>query len=104
MAIILRNNTERAIMFGEGGLLIPAKPAKLEIGVDKLKADFPIIGSMIDSGHIEILRSDEAKQAEKDLEASTVSELKEYAEGHSIDVSGMTKKDDILAAIQKAKK
>jgi hypothetical protein len=36
------------------------------------------------------------------LENLTISELKEYADGNEIDISGLTKKVDIIEAIEKA--
>lgn len=48
------------------------------------------------------LRESEPTKQEtgKSVDDMTVSELKEYAEKHSIDLKGATKKDDILAVIK----
>jgi hypothetical protein len=39
---------------------------------------------------------------EQAIESMTVPELREYAEGNEIDISGLTKKADIVEAIEKA--
>lgn len=42
------------------------------------------------------------EQTEKSIDEKTVPELKEYAEKHTIDLQGATKKEDILELIKKA--
>jgi predicted DNA binding CopG/RHH family protein len=39
---------------------------------------------------------------EKDIKSMTIAGLKEYAEQNGIDISGLTKKADIIEAIEKA--
>ena len=57
---------------------------------------------MLASGTLEILTQDEAAQEEQKLEEKTAAELRVYAEAHNIDVAGLTKKADVLAAIRAA--
>ncbi|MFB0840966.1 hypothetical protein [Paenibacillus oleatilyticus] len=50
----------------------------------------------------ESVASNDEPDTPKPIEEMTLPELKEYAEKNQIDLKGLTKKDDILAAIQGA--
>lgn len=45
----------------------------------------------------------DATEEEKPVDEMTVDELKTYAEGKNIDITGFTKKDDILSKIKAGK-
>lgn len=96
----LLNNTARAIVFG-GTLLVPATPCDADYKQADLKKEYPAIGTLIDNGSISVLSADEAAQATEDLNAKTLDQLKAIAAEKKIDISKLTKKEDIVAALEK---
>lgn len=51
---------------------------------------------------VEDQKADKASAAEKPLDKKNLEELKEYAASKEIDITGLTKKDEILAKIKEA--
>lgn len=99
---ILLNTTQHAMVYGSI-LLIPAKPVEVKETEDELKTLYPALKKAMNNGVLKVITKAEAKRAEKDLNTQTIEELKAYATSHDIDLTGVTKKDDILAVISKAK-
>ena len=56
----------------------------------------------MDNGIVKIISEDEAAAAEYSLASKTLDQLRAYAAEKGIDLTGLTKKDDIVAAIEKA--
>lgn len=98
----LINMTQHAIVYGSI-LLIPAKPVKVPETVKELKEKYPALAKALDNGTLKAVTNAQAKEAEADLAKKTIEELTAYAASQGISLNGATKKDDILAAIQKAK-
>ena len=99
--MIVINRTARVVVFGDGARLVPETPAEIHMSEDQMNA-YPAIAAMLASGALEILTQDEAEQEEQKLEEKTAADLRAYAEAHNIDVAGLTKKADVLAAIRAA--
>ena len=68
--------------------------ASLPDGIDQAQLDHLVAIGLIEPGD---------GQPDKPVGEMTVEELKAYAAEHNIDLTGASKKDDILAAIQAAR-
>ncbi len=79
--------------------LIPGAPAE---EVDKSYMDHPEVKAAIEKGHLTVIEGGDAESEPKSLVDMTVAELKAYAADKGIDLGGATKKEEVLAAIQKA--
>lgn len=99
--MILINHSDRAVIF-DGTILIPAKPCKVDGTSADLKKLYPSLKEKFTVGTIEVLSEEEAAAAETTLTDQTVEQLKAYAADKGIDITGLTKKDDIVAALEKA--
>ncbi len=99
---ILLNTTQHAIVYGSI-LLIPAKPVEVEENEVELKEKYPALRRALENGTLKAVTKTQAERAEKALTANTIEELKQFAENNNIDLTGLTKKDDIIDAIKKAK-
>lgn len=99
--MILINNSERAVIFG-GTILIPSRPCDVNGTSADLKNTYPVLKGLMDNGIVKIISEDEAAAAEDSLASKTLDQLRAYAAEKGIDLTGLTKKDDIVAAIEKA--
>lgn len=99
----LLNNEARVVMAGELKL-IPGVPAEFDGDLEELKKLYPAIAKRIDSGLITTLGAAQAAAAEQKLAEMTIEKLKEYAVAKGINLDGLTKKDQIVAAIEAAGK
>ena len=99
--MILINHSDRAVVFG-GTILIPAKPCEVDGSSAELKKLYPSLKEKFEAGTIQVASEEEAAEAETNLADQTIEQLKAYAAEKGIDITGLTKKDDIVAAIEKA--
>lgn len=76
-----------------GRVLVPGE----ELTVDAQKAD-----KLVERKLAEILGEEPEQGADDELDSMTVDELKEYAQEAGIDLKGVTRKTDMIAAIRKA--
>ena len=93
----IRNDGSMIYCLGDTNL-IPGAPVK-EVPASYL--DHPEVKAAVKKGHLKVLEGGKTEDP-KALEDMTVAELKAYAAEMEIELGGATKKDDILAAIQKA--
>jgi hypothetical protein len=93
----IRNNGSMIYCLGDTNL-IPGAPAK---DVDASYLNHLEVKAAIKKGHLSVIEGGETEDP-KAVEDMTVAELKAYATENNIDLGDATKKDDILAAIQKA--
>lgn len=93
----VRNNGSMIYCLGDTNL-IPGAPAK---EVDAAQLEHFEVKEAIKKGHLTVVEGGKTEDP-KAVEDMTVAELKAYAAENNIDLGEATKKDDILAAIQKA--
>ena len=92
----IRNDGSMIYCLGDTNL-IPGAPAK---DVDRSLLDHFEVKEGIKRGHLTVVEGGK-DEIGKALEDMTVAELKAYAAENNIDLGGATKKEDILAVIQK---
>ena len=76
-----------------GRVLVPGE----ELTVNAQKAD-----KLVERKLAEIVGEEPEQGADDELDSMTVDELKEYAQEAGIDLKGVTRKADMIAAIRKA--
>ena len=76
-----------------GRVLVPGE----ELTVNAQKAD-----KLVERKLAEIVGEEPEQGADDELDSMTVDELKEYAQEAGIDLKGVTRKTDMIAAIRKA--
>ena len=76
-----------------GRVFVPGE----ELTVDAQKAD-----KLVERKLAEIVGEEHEQGADDELDSMTVDELKEYAQEAGIDLKGVTRKADMIAAIRKA--
>ena len=100
MADILVNKSNRAVVI-DGILFIPNKHIP-NVDAEALKAKFPRVKEMMDSGEIVVITP--AQAAKLALEDKPMDELKEIAKKNDIDISKLDTKEDVVAVIKAEKK
>lgn len=99
--VILLNKTARVIVLGGRGRLVPATPFAIEsMTADEVKRMYPAVAELIETGEIKVVNKEQAEKAKAELDALTLKELQAYAQKKGINVAGMTKKAEVLAAIK----
>ncbi len=96
------NKSSRAVIYGST-MLVPMIPCEVSESSEELKKIYPDLKQMFGNGTIEILSEEQAQAAIKVLNEQTVEQLKAYAAEQNINIAGLVKKDDIIAAIEAAK-
>lgn len=76
-----------------GRVFVPGE----ELTVDAQKAD-----KLVERKLAEIVDEEPEQGADDELDSMTVDEMKEYAQEAGIDLKGVTRKADMIAAIRKA--
>ena len=99
MADILVNKSNRAVVI-DGTLFIPNKHIP-GMDAEALKAKYPRVKAMIESGEIVVVTPAEA--AKTSLEEKPMDELQEIAKKEDIDVSQLTEKEEVVAVIKAEK-
>lgn len=96
------NKSSRAVIY-DSTMLVPMIPCEVSESSEELKKLYPDLKQMFDNDTIEILSEEQAQAAIKALNEQTVEQLKAYAAEQNINIAGLIKKDDIVAAIEAAK-
>lgn len=96
------NKSSRAVIY-DSTMLVPMIPCEVRESSEDLKKLYPDLKAMFDNDTLEILSEEQAQAAITELNKQTVEQLKAYAAEQNIDITGLAKKDEIIAAIEAAK-
>ena len=94
------NNAPRLIVAG-ATRFIPATP--VECDFDALRAVYTDLDDYVANGTLVVVSDAQAKKAEEALEEKSIALLRKVAAKNGIDVKGLRKKADIIAAIKEGK-
>ena len=100
--MILLNKSSRAVIYGST-MLVPAIPCEVQESSEDLKKLYPGLKQMFDDKSLVIVNEKQADEATQTLNKQTIEQLKSYASEQNIDITGLTKKDEIIATIEAAK-
>lgn len=94
---LLANGKTYTVRWDEMGYTVGAE-VKLASVPARTYSELSVLAKCAD--HLDSISAPEATQEAVDFDSMTLKELKAYAETHGIDLTGITKKTDILKAVK----